>query len=251
MHLLIQLKPQSFLGQQTPPPIWVRLGANHHQKIVNMLLSTRQTRRWAFSLKLWNVIEISTRAMDSNKRDMYSRWMNRFMYVYKRIGKNCAHEKHDKHSHLSRESKYWCWLDRGSLHWNSVTCVVRQKKKKRGSSLHHRLVRSITALLHIFIDYSYYFYSSERRQTLCMLNLLNLTMKLTLQSHQNHPNMSPRYTLMLKKCLLSCLVERIQTAHSQRTRILKRLASEWKKNVINLCWDGGVGLYTPSCWCPV
>ena len=143
MHLLIQLKPQSFLGQQTPPPIWVRIAANHHQKIVNMLLSTRQTRRWAFSLKLWNVIEISTRAMDSNKRDMYSRWMNRFMYVYKRIGKNCAHEKHDKHSHLSRESKYWCWLDRGSLHWNSVTCVVRQKKKKGD----HRYIIDLSAAL--------------------------------------------------------------------------------------------------------
>ena len=102
-------------------------------------------------------------------------------------------------------------------------------KEKRGSPLYHRIVRSITAWLHIFIDYSYYFYSSERRQTLCTLNLLNLTMKLTLQSHQTHPNMSPRYMLMLKKCLLSYLVERIQTAYSQRTRILKRLASKWKK----------------------
>ena len=114
-------------------------------------------------------------------------------------------------------------------------CMCRPKEKeKRGSPLHHRLVRSITAWLHIFIDYSYYFYSSERRQTLCTLNLLNLTMKLTLQSHQNHPAMSPRYTLMLKQCPLSCLVERIQTPHSQRTQILKRLVSE-KKNVIHLC----------------
>ena len=144
MNLWIKLKPQSFLGHRTARII---LGFNHHQKIVNMLLSTRQTRRWAFILKLWNVIEISTRAMDSNKRDMYSRWMNRFMFVYKRIGKNCAHEKHDKHSQLSRESKYWCWLDRGSLHWNSVTLVVRQKKKKRGPPLYHTLVRSITAWL--------------------------------------------------------------------------------------------------------
>ena len=108
-------------------------------------------------------------------------------------------------------------------------------KEKKGSPLYHKLVCTITTWLRIFIDYSCYFYSSERRQTLCTLNLLNLTMKLTLQSHQNHPTMSPRYTLMLKKCLLSCLVERIQTAHSQRTRISKRLASEWKKNVINLC----------------
>ena len=201
----------------------------HYQKIVNTPLSTRQTRRWTFSLKLWNVIEISARAMDSSKRDMYSRWTNRFMYVYKRIGKNCAHEKHDQHSHLSRESKYWYWLDRGSLHWNSVTCVVRQKKKKKGPPLYHTLVRSITVWLRILTDYSCYFYSSERRQTLCTLNLLNLTMKLILQSHQNHPAMSPRYTLMLKQCLLSCLVERIQTPHSQRTRILKRLVSELKK----------------------
>ena len=109
-------------------------------------------------------------------------------------------------------------------------CRQTEKEKKGIIAIsytcpqHYRLVG-------LFIDYSYYFYSSERRQTLCMLNLLNLTMKLTLQSHQNHPNMSPRYTLMLKKCLLSCLVERIQTAHSQRTRILKRLASEWKKKM--------------------
>ena len=188
--------------------------------------------------------------MDSNKRDMYIRWMNRFMFVYKRIGKNCAHEKHDKHSQLSRESKYWCWLHRGSLHWNSVTLVVRQIKKKRGPPLYHTLVRSITAWLRIFTDYSCYFYSSERRQTLCTLNMLNLTIKLTLQSHQNHPATSPRYTLMLKQCLLSCLVERIQTLHIQHTRILKRLVSEWKGKKY-ICCDNDVGLNTPSCWCIV
>ena len=71
--------------------------------------------------------------------------------------------------------------------------------------------------------------SSESRETLCTLNSPNLTTKLMPPNHQNHPAMSLRYTLMLKYHPLSCLVERIQTPHSQRMRILKLPVSEWNK----------------------
>ena len=66
MNLWSKLKPQSFLGHRTARII---LGFNHHQKIVNMLLSTRQTRRWAFSVRSMDVIGIQC-----NFKFLLGRW---------------------------------------------------------------------------------------------------------------------------------------------------------------------------------
>ena len=209
MNLWIKLKPQSFLGHRTARII---LGFNHYQKIVNMLLSTRQTRRWAFSVRSMDVIGIQC-----NFKFLFGRWTL--------INMTCAEDE---------------WTDS----WTSTSRldrIVRMTKPEERQIIEYIVIyvrkasrywcSLVSPLAGILIYEIFFFcvYSSERRETLCTLNSPNLTMKLMPPNHQNHPAMSLRYTLMWRDHPLSCLVERIQTPHSQHMRILKRLVSEWDK----------------------
>ena len=94
----------------------------------------------------------------------------------------------------------------------------QKEKKKRFHDINLSQVSPLKGIL-IYEIFFFCVDSSERKETLCTLNSLNLTMKLMPPNHQNHPAMSLRYMLMLK----------YQTPYSQRTEILKRLVSEWNK----------------------
>ena len=100
----------------------------------------------------------------------------------------------------------------------SLLYVASDQKEKKNHDIN---LSQVSPLKGILICEIFFFCvdSSERKETLCTLNSLNLTMKLMPPNHQNHPAMSLRYMLMLK----------YQTPYSQRMEILKRLVSEWNK----------------------